>query len=124
MIEMLQTNWKLIAVLKLCLLLQKKPQFQKSSLFSWEDLPVDDQYLPDLLHEDVVVAEQDGELGVGVVEAVQQHLRHLPLLLHHQPVAISLKFDAKSKNMSLVFSSPPLFSVSPLPIFQEARACH
>ena len=52
-----------------------------------EDLPVLDQLLPDDFPHDLCAdAEQLGDGGVGVVEAVQQNLRHLPLLLPHQPL--------------------------------------
>ena len=51
-----------------------------------ENLPVLHQLLPDDLPHDLSVdAEQLGEWGVGVVEAVQQNLRHLSLLLSYQP---------------------------------------
>ena len=47
-----------------------------------EDLPVLHQLLPDDLPHDLRVdAEQLGDGGVRVVEAVQQDLRHLFLLL-------------------------------------------
>ena len=52
-----------------------------------EDLPVLHQLLPDDLPHDLRVdAEQLGDGGVRVVEAVQQNLRHLSLLLSYQPV--------------------------------------
>ena len=82
-----------------------------------DDLPVLDQHLPDLLHEDMVVAEQDGERGVGVVEAVQQHLRHLPLLLPYQPVRQSVCHSVQIKylqNMLKYFLPFPLL-LSSLP---------
>ena len=52
-----------------------------------EDLPVLDQLLPDDSSHDILAKAvvQLGEVGVGVVEAVQQHLGHLPLLLPYQP---------------------------------------
>ena len=51
-------------------------------LLTGEDLPVLDQLLPDDLPHDLRPdAEQLGEGGVGVVEAVQQDLGHLSLLL-------------------------------------------
>ena len=51
------------------------------------DLPVLYQLLPDdSPHHLRADAKQLGDGGVGVVEAVQQNLQHLPLLLlHHQP---------------------------------------
>ena len=55
-------------------------------LLTREDLPVLHQLLPDDLPHDLRVdAEQLGDGGVRVVEAVQQHLRHLSLLLPYQP---------------------------------------
>ena len=48
-------------------------EFSPQSLIR-EDLPVLDQHLPDLLHDDVVVTHQEEERGVRVVEPVQQHL--------------------------------------------------
>ena len=55
-----------------------------------EDLPVLHQHLlPDDLADDLRAdAEQDGDGGVGVVEAVQQNLWHLSLLLPYEPVRI------------------------------------
>ena len=51
-----------------------------------EDLPVLHQLLPDDLPHDLSAdAEQLGEGGAGVVEAVQQNLRHLSLLFPYQP---------------------------------------
>ena len=51
-------------------------------LLTREDLPVLYQLLPDDLPHDLPAdAEQLGHGGVGVVEAVQQDLRHLSLLL-------------------------------------------
>ena len=50
------------------------------------DLPVLYQLLPDDLPHDLRVdAEQLGDGGVRVVEAVQQNLRHLSLLFSYQP---------------------------------------
>ena len=55
-------------------------------LLTREDLPVLYQLLPDDLPHDLRVdAEQLGDGGVRVVEAVQQNLRHLSLLLPYQP---------------------------------------
>ena len=66
-----------------------------SSQPSWivwirEELPVPGQHLlPDVLPHDLRVdAEQLGDGGVRVVEAVQQNLRHLSLLLPYQPERI------------------------------------
>ena len=39
-----------------------------------KDLPLLDQLVPHSFHDQVVVPEQHGHGGVGVVEAVQQHL--------------------------------------------------
>ena len=56
---------------------------------SREDLSVLYQLLPDDLPHDLRAdAEQLGDGGVGVVEAVQQNLRHLSLLLPYQPERI------------------------------------
>jgi len=56
-------------------------------MVSREDLPVLHQLLPDDLPHDLSAdAEQLGEGGVGVVEAVQQNLRHLSLLFPYQPL--------------------------------------
>ena len=71
--------------MKLCLLLLSSRVSSLLIVISREDLPVQDQHLPDLLHDDVVVTHQEEERGVRVVEPVQQHLRHLPLLLPYQP---------------------------------------
>ena len=51
------------------------------------DLPVLDQHLlPDDLPDDLPAdATQLGERGVEIVEAVQQNLGHLSLLLSYQP---------------------------------------
>ena len=51
------------------------------------DLPVLDQHLlPDDLPDDLPAdATQLGERGVGIMEAVQQNLGHLSLLLSYQP---------------------------------------
>ena len=64
----------------------KVKAFLAMSLTS-KDLPVLDQHLlpDDFPHDLRADAKQLGDGGVGVVEAVQQHLRHLPLLLPHQP---------------------------------------
>ena len=55
-----------------------------------EDLPVPSQHLlPDDLPQDLRMdTEQLGDGGVRVVEAVQQNLRHLSLLLLYQPERI------------------------------------
>ena len=54
-----------------------------------EDLPVLHQLLPDDLPHDLRAdAEQLGDGGVGVVEAVQQNLGHLSLLIPYQPERI------------------------------------
>ena len=58
-------------------------------LLTGEDLPVLHQVLPDYFPHDLYAdAEQLGDGGVGVIEAVQQHLRHLTLLLPYQPEKI------------------------------------
>ena len=63
---------------------------------SREDLPVLHQLLPDDLPHDLSVdAEQLGEWGVRVVEAVQQDLGYLSLLLPYQPERIR-KFAMQS----------------------------
>ena len=64
-----------------------------------EDLPVPDQHLlpDDLPHDLRVDAEQLGDGGVRVVEAVQQNLRHLSLLLPYQPEKIR-KFSTEIMN--------------------------
>ena len=55
-------------------------------LLTREDLPVLDQLLPDDFSHDLHVdAQQLGDWGVRVVEAVQQNLGHLSLLLSYQP---------------------------------------
>ena len=65
-------------------------------LLTREDLPVLYQLLPDDLPHDLRVdAEQLGDGGVRVVEAVQQNLRHLSLLLPYQPERI-MKFAKQS----------------------------
>ena len=51
----------------------------------WEELPTFLQLFPDTLHDQVVGTKEDGEVGLGVVEAVQQNLRNLSLLLFYQP---------------------------------------
>ena len=54
-----------------------------------EDLPVLHQLLPDDLPHDLLVdAEQLVDGGVGVVEAVQQNLGHMSLLIPYQPERI------------------------------------
>ena len=104
--------------------------FSPQLLIGREDLPVLDQILPNYSSHDILAeaAVQLGEVGVGVVEAVQQHLRHLPLLLPYQPERVSLLFGANEifaefVKIFLAFSSPPLFSASPLPRSQEAWVC-
>ena len=52
-----------------------------------EYLPLLAKLKPDLLHEDMVGSKEEVERAVGVVEPVQQHLRHLSLLLPDQPEA-------------------------------------
>ena len=52
-----------------------------------EDLPLLGELDPNLLHEDMVITKDEVERAVGVVEPVQQHLRHLSLLLPDQPEA-------------------------------------
>ena len=66
------------------------PHSQASSVR--EDLPVSGQHLlpDDLPHDLRVDAEQLGDGGVRVVEAIQQNLRHLSLLLSYQPERSSL----------------------------------
>ena len=61
--------------------------FSPQLLIGREDLPVLDQLLPDDSSHDILAeaAVYLGEVGVGVVESVQQHLGHLPLLLPYQP---------------------------------------
>ena len=61
--------------------------FSPRSLLTREDLPVFYQHLlpDDLPHYLRVDAEQLGDGGVRVVEAVQQNLWHLSLLLPYQP---------------------------------------
>ena len=55
-------------------------------LLTREDLPVLDQLLPDDFSHDLHAdAQQLGDWGVRVVEAVQQDLGHLSLLLPYQP---------------------------------------
>ena len=55
-----------------------------------KDLPLGDQHRPDdLPHHLRADAEQVGDGRVGVVEAVKQHLGHLPLLL---PVEMRVSF--------------------------------
>ena len=49
-----------------------------------KDLPVLDQLVPYSFHDQVVVPKKHGHGVVGVVEAVQQHLWHLSLLLLYQ----------------------------------------
>ena len=51
------------------------------------ELPFRGQHLlPDDVPDDIFIdREQLGERGVGVLEPVQQHLRHLSLLLPYQP---------------------------------------
>ena len=51
----------------------------------WEELPTFQQLFPDTLHDQVVGTKEDEEVGLGVVEAVQQNLRNLSLLLFYQP---------------------------------------
>ena len=64
---------------------------------SREDLPVLHQLLPDHLPHDLRAdAEQLGDGGVGVVEAFQQNLRDLSLLLAYQPERI-MKFAMQTK---------------------------
>ena len=60
-------------------------------MVSREDLPVLHQLLPDDLPHDLRVdAEQLGDGGVRVVEAIQQNFHNLPaVLLFHPPVIIS-----------------------------------
>ena len=73
-----------------------------TGLLTREDLPVLDQLLPDYFpHNLRADAEQLGDGGVRVVEAVQQNLRHQSLLLLYQPerirnVAISKKMVLRS----------------------------
>ena len=56
-----------------------------------EDLPVLCQLLPDYFPHDLRAdAEQLVDGGVRVVEAVQQNLRHLSLLLPYQPERIGI----------------------------------
>ena len=59
------------------------PHFN-SSLVS-KDLPILGDLDPNLLHEDTASSKEEVEGAVGVVEPVQQHLRHLSLLLPDQP---------------------------------------
>ena len=117
--------------LRLAPLFTSQVEYSPQLLIRREDLPVLDQLLPDDSSHDILAeaAVYLGEVGVGVVEAVQQHLGHLPLLLPYQPEMVSLSFGANKIFVEFVkiffaFSSPPLFSASPLPRSQEARACH
>ena len=59
-------------------------------LLTREDLPVLYKHLlpDDFPHDLRADAEQLGDGGVRVVEAVQQNLRHLSLLLPYQPERI------------------------------------
>ena len=59
----------------------------RQCLLTRVDLPVLHQHLlpDDLAHDLRADAEQVGEWGVRVVEAVQQNLGHLSLLLPYQP---------------------------------------
>ena len=71
-------------------------------LLTRENLPVLHQLLPDDLPHDLRAdAEQLGDGRVRVVEAVQQNLWHLSLLLPYQPVRISL-----SRSVSTWQTSP------------------
>ena len=96
--------------------------FSSQLLIGREDLPVLNQLLPDDSPHDILAeaALQLGEVRGRVVEAVQQHLRHLPLLLPDQPVEkVSLSFGAKEifvefVKIFLAFSFP-LFSAPPHP---------
>ena len=55
-----------------------------------ENLPVFDQLLPDYFPHDLRAdAEQLGDSGVGVVEAVQQNLQRMSLLLSFQPERVN-----------------------------------
>ena len=58
-----------------------------SFLLIREYLPLFGKLDPNLLHEDMVITKEEVERAVGVVEPVQQHLRHLSLLLPDQPEA-------------------------------------
>ena len=40
-----------------------------------EELPVLVEHLPDLFHDEAPGAQHHGEWGVGVIEAIQQHLK-------------------------------------------------
>ena len=86
------------------------PFLMFSSQPSWivwirEELPVPGQHLlpDDLPHDLRVDAEQLEDGGVRVVEAVQQNLRHLSLLLPYQPARIR-----KVVMQSMVQKSAPL----------------
>ena len=74
-------------------------------------LPVLYQLLPDdLAHDLRADAEQVGEWGVRVVEAVQQNLGHLSLLSRYQPGRIR-QFDLKDclNEIFFLYALPSLF---------------
>ena len=77
------------------------------------DLPVLDQVLPDDFPHDLRAdAEQLGDGGVVVVEAIQQNLWHLFLLLPYEPEnkknTVKFGFKGRVNEMSLIhaFFSP------------------
>ena len=81
-----------------------------------ENLPVLNQHLlpDDFPHDLRADAEQLGDGGVGVVEAVQQNLRYLSLLLPYQPERMEVWFKVKRLKefllLLLAFSSPLFFA--------------
>ena len=84
-----------------------------------EDLPLLGELNPNHLHEVTASSKEEVEGAVGVVEPVQQHLRHLSLLLSDQPetstVWLGVTSFGEMKTSSGSKILPLLFLISPLP---------
>ena len=103
------SNSLLLIVTLICREQKTKSQFNifcttMLSLLFREDLPIPSQHLlPDNIPENIGAdTSQHGEWAGGIMEAVQQHLRHLSLLLsYHQPGKITLsKFAVGNTNFA------------------------
>ena len=92
-----------------------------SFLLIREYLPLLGKLDPNLLHEDMVITKDEVEGAVGVVEPVQQHLRHLSLLLPEQPETSTVRLGVTSLGEMKTETSfgskilPFPFLLSPLP---------
>ena len=75
-----------------------------------ENLPVLNQHLlpDDFPHDLRADAEQLGDGGVGVVEAVQQNLRYLSFLLPYQPERMEVWFKVERLKEIFFFNIPCL----------------